>query len=707
MEVNYGLIYTVSFASHRNEACVVEIEKEGYTGVTLELTGADSPFEVDVDDDDFLYIPTRFSTTRIRVVGSDYLQQLYSTAYQQYRVTFKRNGVVTWCGFVKPELYSQDYSSENFELEIECISAMSVLEFINYKQVGESGKVFVSLWDLLKKCVESSRGKYSAVYVPHVYSRSESDYNAWGNILVHMTVSEQNFFDEDDKAMKLKDVLEEICKLLNWTCVDYLGSLYFVDADYSGEYYCYSPDMDTFVKGSVGPVLNVQRIGFSGSDHSFDLIPGYNKATVKTSNYNVGQMFPEEDFDKLRQREPYTCQKDKDVSRRITLIPEIYKTHIYRADKTGQNPNLTEITKEEIDNMLPEELNNQLGVSLIKRCEYKLIEDGGGSLKPEIINYDYDNMIQIRRAYNTTSNDLYDSVNNSYFLPFTPFIYPLVEFSNQLPVSTFSDGAIAISASVQQLDSNTLATFGGERRKGNELYIRCELSIGGKYWNGSTFKGDKQYFDLTVNFGQNNIGFSNLRETKTLDMPYNGLSGYIIPLPDGNPMRGSILFKIIGVFGPNNSRDSVYGIVIKDLKLTYQLRDGYINETEDNSDRYYENVVNEDYINELDEIEFKISSYNNDGACYSKVLLGDNYLTDNLYSAIVEKSIRPEEHLIQRIINHYSATRIKLTQVIKETSELTPLTKLSDNSMVGSIFMIAGGSIDYKMGQFRCVMVEV
>ena len=71
------------------------------------------------------------------------------------------------------------------------------------------------------------------------------------------------------------------------------------------------------------------------------------------------------------------------------------------------------------------------------------------------------------------------------------------------------------------------------------------------------------------------------------------------------------------------------------------------------SDRIYENVVNENFINELDEIEFKISSYNNDGACYSKVLLLDEYLKDNLYSSIEKTLIRPEELLIRRIINQY------------------------------------------------------
>ena len=37
-------------------------------------------------------------------------------------------------------------------------------------------------------------------------------------------------------------------------------------------------------------------------------------------------------------------------------------------------------------------------------------------------------------------------------------------------------------------------------------------------------------------------------------------------------------------------------------------------------DRIYENVVNENYINELEEIEFKITSHNNDGAVIVKLL---------------------------------------------------------------------------------------
>ena len=148
-----------------------------------------------------------------------------------------------------------------------------------------------------------------------------------------------------------------------------------------------------------------------------------------------------------------------------------------------------------------------------------------------------------------------------------------------------------------------------------------------------------------------------------------------------------------------------YGYLIKDLKLKY-CSPIDINDNE-NSDRTYENVVNENYINELDEIEFKISSYNNDGACHSKVIWDDDYLTDNLYLAIEGTTVRPEEQLIRRIIKRYSAPRIKLTQVIKHTSDLTPLSRLSDNYMVNKRFINAGGTIDYKMNRFECIMIEV
>lgn len=88
--MSYGLIYTIPFATIDNISCVVEIEKENYSGELTELKGGASPFTVDIADDEFLYVPIRFSTATIRIVGSDYLQSLFTTAYQEYRSCLKR-----------------------------------------------------------------------------------------------------------------------------------------------------------------------------------------------------------------------------------------------------------------------------------------------------------------------------------------------------------------------------------------------------------------------------------------------------------------------------------------------------------------------------------------------------------------------------------------------------------------------------------------
>ena len=689
--MSYGTIYTLPFRSRKEDVCLVEIQKEGYTGRVIELTGSgEAPFSVEIADDDFLYTPVRFSTAAIRVVGGDHLQSLYSTGYRQYRVIFKRAGSVTWCGFIKPELYTQDYSGTIFELEIECISAMSVLEYIEYKQKSEEGKGFVTLWELLTRCVSESRGSYSSVYLPHVYAGSESDYTAWRNVLQDMTISEQNFFDEDDKPMKLKEVLEELCRFLNWTCVDWQGALYFIDTDHAGDYYKYALDFSSYTTVR-GFTVSVQKVNFSGSDHALDILSGYNKVTVKTSNYNIGDVFPEEEFNKLKR---FGLESKIEKKNHVTLkrfyLPNTYK--LYRYEKN----NVVPLSDKDLNNY-ENNPNDVIGAMLIKRCEYNMVNG-----EPDITNYNWENLIQVR-SYREKGFQ----INGA----------PILEFANPLPVAPYADGAISISLSVQ-VTMNTDLTIGYVKQSG-WLDMRCSLSIGEDYFDGSDWvKDSSAYFDIEFLLKDyTGDSFVSNVNTKKLSMPYDGLEGRVIPLPEDRILTGAIKFCLYeltenykhtntgGKDEIHNTANDGYGYYIKDLKMNYKLRDD-LSELSDNSDRTYENVINEDYINELDEIEFKISSYNNDGACYSKVMLGDNYLTDNLYSSIEQKLVRPEEHLIRRIINQYGATKFKLTQILVDDEAITPITTITDKFQPNKRFTITGGTIDFAMNQFNCKMIE-
>lgn len=683
--MSYGLIYTVPFATLDNVPCVVEIEKDGYMGESTELTAGATPFTVDIDSEEFLYVPTRFSSAKLQIVGSDYLQSLFSTAYREYRVTLRKDGEITWCGFVKPELYTQDYTSETFVLEIECMSAMSVLEFIDYTIEGES-KEFVSLWRILQRCISTSMGQYSSIYIPYVYASSKATYSSGGeNVMESMTVSEQDFFDEDDKPMKVKEVLEEVCKFFNWTCVDWRGDLYFVDVDHSGIYHKYDITLNDKIDGQVNELL-IQDIGFAGANHAMDILPGYNKVSVKCSNYVVGQIFPDEDLDRLR---PYTSQ-DKQLGNKVTAkrfyYPDTYHLYHYSPSGGALSNEQFEGYKNNPDAMM--------GAMIIKRCEYKII-DG----EPDISNYNWEDLIQVRRG--TLKNDgTYTWLGRD----------PILTFESQLPVAAYSDGAVAINCSVQ-ITANDDLSADNKTRNG---YVRalCEFSIGKHYYNGREFVNNSKTERFEVKFPLTGIaggGFASIENTKKLSQPYDGLTGYVIELPEGKPLTGEVKFKIYPLQAqPGNYTPFFAGVgyYIKDLKMTYKLRDDLDNLSE-NSDRTYENVLNENYINELDEIEFKISSYNDDGACYSKVMLGADYLTDNLYNSITDDNIRPEEMMITRCINHYSTPRIKLTQEIKECTGLTPITRLSDTFMVNKKFICIGGTIDYKMNRFECIMIEI
>lgn len=692
--MSYGLIYTVPFATLDNVPCVVEIEKDGYIGESTELTAGATPFTVDIDSEEFLYIPTRFSTAKLQVVGNDYLQSMFSTAYREYRVTLRKDGEITWCGFIKPELYTQDYTSETFVLEIECMSAMSVLEFIDYTIEGDS-KEFVSLWRILQRCVSTASARYRAVYIPHVYASSQAAYSTEENVLEHMTLSEQNFFDEEDKPMKLKEVLEEVCKFLNWTCVDWKGDLYFVDVDHTGTYHKYNAMMTAKTDAQVNE-LRVQEIGFAGANHALDILPGYNKVTVRCSNYPVGQMLMEEDYNDLKElstADDITSDKKK-ACHSVYLYPDKWNCLLYKDGVILGNSKLPSIKG------IAPSLD---GAMLMKYCVYEQEQDNNGNWVPKIHDYSYINAIRVR-----------------YPLAGTPGA-PNIQIGHKVLTfkgasATYMDCALGINAMVKEIEDNNLLPWGNSAPGYGRKALRCQIRIGNEYYGNHSgdeiydFKWaeDPENFVVLRLDSWNNDGkleWMTLPNSKTLDMPYNGLSGLIVPIE--RPLSGEFEFTLsVKSRKADGSREDRSGLVVKDFNVKIQNKDS-IAKLDNDSDRTYENVLNENYINELDEIEFKISSYNDDGACYSKVMLGPDYLTDNLFNCIMNEAIRPEEMMITRCINHYSATRIKLTQEIKECADLSPLTRLSDTYMVNKKFICTGGTIDYQMNRFECIMIEI
>ena len=278
----------------------------------------------------------------------------------------------------------------------------------------------------------------------------------------------------------------------------------------------------------------------------------------------------------------------------------------------------------------------------------------------------------------------------------------VLSFKKDLPLSKYSDGAFFISGNIAQSVDPYFHVCSSVVGSGEDIKLNFSLQIGNYYWNGTEWTTTESKFSITIKKEDTYSQYRSIPDTKVLGQWYSGSNGYIIEIPNELNLMGSPVFKM---YTPSVN-GNVTAVYLKDFSMKFVKKDSEKKEEENKSDRTYENVVNGGYVNELDEIELKISTYNKDGACYSKVALGNVYLTDNLYSAIESKPVRLEESLIKRIINRYDHTRIKLTQEINNSDELSPISVLSDNYMVNKKFMITGGTIDAAMNKFECKMIE-
>ncbi|MEG2856300.1 hypothetical protein [Bacteroides sp.] len=692
--MSYAKRFYTRFASRKGIAYTLEIEELGYIGSVTELTGSgEEPFSVEVDMDDFLYIPVRSSTATIRLVGSDYLTQLYATAYQRHRVVLKRGNSVVWCGFVSPELYTQDYSTALFELEVECVSPIRVLEFVNYEPVQAGTMQFVSLLDVIKRCVLSAKGCYGGVYLPHVYAAKLADIDKKDNVLSQMMISEQNFFDEENKPMSYLDVLTEVCRFLNWTCCDWKGDLYFVDIDHTGVYRKYDQDFITYTECGIGNIKGVQEIGFAGDSHTLDLLSGYNKCSIKTSNYPAREMVTEEDFDKLTEAvSPPDAVDGNAVSHKIIYLPDRIDMRQYHM---GYGDYITEYEKDYVKEN-KNDANDFLGAFPVRFCEYKMVESGG-NWSPDISNYSYTDAIQIRIKPPYKSKE---DTTNLYSVPSI-----VIKGDNMV----YPYGAFCISyqwAFVNNPDMGVLLFDGYYMDRS----FKCSFRVGNKWWDGRSFIASDTpvTFDIdSSESGTDKNKWFSVKNTKTLQQPYDGMSGYLIPF--ASDLVGDIEFSMYAPkayqFHGSPAPTRPYGVVVKDLKLEYKSMSSFSKESK--KDRIYSNAINESYINELEEIETKISTYNNDGACYSKIVIGNKYLESNLYCSIENTSVRLEELLIRRIVRRYNATKIKLNQVLVLDNELAPFTRLSDKFMSGRTFLNIGGYFDFASDTYRCTMIEL
>lgn len=276
-----------------------------------------------------------------------------------------------------------------------------------------------------------------------------------------------------------------------------------------------------------------------------------------------------------------------------------------------------------------------------------------------------------------------------------------------------------------------------------QAYMLARLQWGGKYWNGSSWTTSPSNFKIPyIVEGADKKArradatmFKDNKFVNTVSWRF-GLDeeGYCIKAPNDAIIAGSPTFTLYCPFDPNyhstksgSNKGQHYKmsrVFLKDFDVKAVVGDPTFSDAY-NTDTVYTNVINNDYVNELNEISWKICTYDNKKPSFSAVAYKDKNNTyqyvDKTFSEATKEGeigwensdtdapqygqLKQEEHMIYRLVNQYSQPSINLSFTIN-LQDITPWAKMREKFMSSKDFIIDEFSIDFENASTNLSLIE-
>ena len=708
--------YTGQFSNIENHTYYINITTNGDSSKTKEMKLGDTPLTTSYEGgDDYIYKPVKYSSTTIKILSEDYLYDLYSAKAQQNKVqVINYMGNTVWVGYTTPNLYSQGYENPIEEIEVECIDGLSTLQYLNYTPINANKSIvtFVELINhLLSKC-----NCYSRFFISNAtYNPNYPNYYYWEKL----KISEMNFFDEDDEPMKCDEVLEELCQFMGVTCYADGTDIYFIDYD------AIKNGITTYYQYSIGSTSNpsivskTQTHSITSSDYvenggKLSLDNVYNKAIVKSSLYSfddaIPEIFNEDDLVNYGTNQSYTENLQIEDTEgkggkhkcffRFYKNPN-YKSTYYEYSYYTYTPIVTPST---INYSF---IQNYVGATII-RGYFKKVDD----YSENIGNLNFTDYLLIH------SHDSNQTIGDAHYQPNMtvdnelglPVFESVVDFE---PAFIGGDDAyFVIKGSYLQMDREKLMYIPEDYSNDDDnfdekyLWIKAKLEFNGQYWNGTQWTNTDTCFKLEFDADSTkhhiNKDFK-IKNTVNWDMGLD-VEGYAIKLPS---FSISTTKPKLTLYTPHRM-DMSYrcdAVWLKNFGIELHISNRDLDADAD-TDTEYSNIIDEDFVNEMDDIEFKVCSWDNKKANYSAV--GEESGTNLIYLDKTKHKgtnqyLRQEEHFIYKLVNQYSTPstilEISLHNDYKMYATLT-------DSFLNKTFIIDSVTIDYFWEKAELKLIE-
>ena len=226
-----------SFLSQQSDTITVRIVTGNDRTQTIEIGTekadvyfSEDPAEIENEVNDTFDVLLR-NSAKIRLLCGNLIKNLFSTSCRDAVVNIYKNDTCIFAGFIEPQTLSQPYNDRWDELELNCIDALSALQYSKYKNVGALGVIYAfvkaeaaqrSFYDIATEILQGVTDGLDILGNQNIkfwYDGSKAVDAKTANryqVFKQLSISDLLFLGDDESDVWQQDeVLEELFKYLN------------------------------------------------------------------------------------------------------------------------------------------------------------------------------------------------------------------------------------------------------------------------------------------------------------------------------------------------------------------------------------------------------------------------------------------------------------------------------------------------------------
>lgn len=226
-----------SFLSQQGDTITVHIVTGNDRTQTIEIGTekadvyfSEDPAEIENEVNDTFDVLLR-NSAKIRLLCGNLITDLFSTSCRDAVVNIYKNDTCIFAGFIEPQTLSQPYNNRWDELELNCIDALSALQYSKYKNVGALGVIYAfvkaeaaqrSFYDIATEILQGVTEGLDILGNQNIkfwYDGSKAVDAQTVNryqVFRQLSISDLLFMGDDESDVWQQDeVLEELLKYLN------------------------------------------------------------------------------------------------------------------------------------------------------------------------------------------------------------------------------------------------------------------------------------------------------------------------------------------------------------------------------------------------------------------------------------------------------------------------------------------------------------